>query len=66
MTNHPRCQTGTRRCTINKFCLSKSVKKRKLQCKTGSRKCYNQKCYRKNTSRKSRRRFYEKYGMSKV
>ena len=64
MTNNPRCKTGTRRCKINKHCVRKSNRKT-LKCNTGSRKCYNQKCYKIKKSNKSRRNFYKKYGSTK-
>ena len=64
MTNRPRCKIGTRRCFVNKQCFSKT-RTRSGKCNTGSRKCYNQKCYKYKKSGKSRRRFYKKYGTTR-
>ena len=65
MSSKPNCKTGTRRCKINKLCFKPSTRKRTTRCNTGSRKCYNQKCYKIQKSRKSRNQFYNKYGTTK-
>lgn len=57
----PYCPKGSRRCSVSKLCVSKSGS-RKSRCGKGTRKCANSKCYRKNKSTKSRRRFTAKYG----
>ena len=56
----PYCKKGYRRCSVNKQCLKKRGTRSK-KCSTGTRKCFNAKCYKKNKSQKSRRRFYVKY-----
>jgi hypothetical protein len=64
MTTKPRCKNTTRRCLINKKCLKKGTQKRP-NCNKGSRKCYDQKCYKIKKSGKSRRTFYKKYGTTR-
>ena len=56
----PYCPKGSRRCPVSKTCVSKSGS-RKSKCPKGTRKCANGKCYKKNKSVKSRRRFNVKY-----
>lgn len=51
-----RCKSGTRRCSVSKKCIPKSVSKT-AKCKIGSRKCADSKCYKKNKSAKSRRHY---------
>ena len=60
MTKAPYCPKGSRRCSISKKCV-KQTGKRASACHKGTRKCADSKCYRKNKSVKSRRRFSEKY-----
>ena len=43
-----RCQNGSRKCSINRFCFKKSTSSSKTKrCQKGSRKCANNNCYRK-------------------
>ena len=53
------CKKGRRRCSVSKQCLLKTGT-RKTKCLKGSRKCSNSKCYKKNKSILSRRRFTQK------
>jgi hypothetical protein len=63
MAYAPYCKPGSRRCSVSKQCLKKTLRnKRKGKCNTGSRKCSNGLCYKKNKSVKSRTRFNNKYG----
>jgi len=56
----PYCPKGSRRCPISKKCVQKSASK-KEKCAKGTRKCADSKCYRRNKSVKSRKRFNKKY-----
>ena len=56
----PYCKKGSRRCPVNKKCVSKKRVASK-KCGKGTRKCADSKCYKKNKSVKSRRTFYRKY-----
>ena len=56
----PYCKKGSRRCPVSKKCVKKTGS-RKSPCPKGTRKCANGKCYKKNKSSKSRRRFHAKY-----
>lgn len=62
MAHAPYCKSGKRRCSVNKYCVKKTSNKTKKRCNTGSRKCVNGFCYKKNKSVKSRNRFISKYG----
>lgn len=57
----PYCSKGSRRCSVSKLCVSKKGS-RSSKCGKGTRKCADSRCYRKNKSVKSRRRFTVKYG----
>lgn len=62
MSNSPYCKSGSRRCPISKQCIRKTMKmRRKKRCNTGSRKCVNGFCYKKNKSIKLRKQFNSKY-----
>ena len=56
----PYCKKGSRRCAVSKKCVNKSGT-RKSKCPKGTRKCADAKCYKKNKSVKSRRKFNIKY-----
>lgn len=62
MTYAPYCKNGSRRCPINKKCVTKSGHRSTKKCVKGSRKCANGFCYKRSKSGKSRRRFTAKYG----
>lgn len=63
MAYAPYCKPGSRRCSVSKYCIKQTrSNKRKERCNTGTRKCANGFCYKKNKSVKSRRRFISKYG----
>ena len=61
MTTAPYCEKGSRRCPVSRKCVRKNKSSRE-KCGKGTRKCADSKCYRKNKSVKSRRRFTRKYG----